>query len=251
MGNKGSKTKSSKTHDASGIQKQSTKQTRSILKKSDPVQYANINYTILPLAAKFDKIDLVEYGKCFDEWKIPQISDTVEFDLQRYISQHGDQWFKSSSVRGAIADLQWTETKQCQFPLKQLMWFCVNYNQCELLEFVCTQELMDCDKWERIYFKAIIFSSIAHASVSTKLNPLRVMASYCIPERMTEEEFKSVMRGGMYHDFCTEMVVEGMRGRATRIIGARKALIESCAQFPNELIALIVSLLFGLSSRSV
>merc|ERR1712218_126630 len=113
-------------------------------------------------------------------------------------------------------------------------------------------------RWTRDYFKLIIIEAIKNASVLTKLNALKVIASYMIPERISELEFREKLQGGMYErksmeekNLCKDMVEEGMRGRASRIISARKSLLENCNEFPNEIINVIICLVFGMSSRSV
>eukprot|EP01083_Nonionella_stella_P028899 79644_1 len=213
-------------------------------------------YEIVPKKQKFNKIDLVRYGKVFDEYGAIR---SAMPDMERTIQQYGDKkWYLSSQNRTRLMQT----FKPFQFPLNELLTFCVSYNQTELLEYVCTQELIEYGHWERAFFLANIFEIITSASHLMKLSSLNVIASYMIPERINDKDFKSVIQKAYrfgssmaeqkrYQTFCMDMVEEGMNGRAQRIIQTRKALVDFIQiDFPNELIGVVVGFAFGMCHRS-
>merc|ERR1712130_526277 len=159
---------------------------------------------IVPHKARFKKIDLVEYGKLFDNYKNNNISDSVQFDMEQ-IHRHRNDWYLNHRIRESIL----SQFKNKQFPLKALCDFCINFNQTELLEFICMQELIETDFWCRDYFKCIVFISLKKAAHCTKLAAINVMASYMIPDRISKKEALSVITG-WDSKLCREMVNEGM-----------------------------------------
>ena len=219
----------------------------------------NIEYTIVPESAKFNKIDLVKYGQIFDEYKVPQPIETAI--KQIHLSK--EKWYLDSQIRHRINDAFGSD-EHLQFPLRKLLRFAVTYNQNELVEFICTQELIECLHWDRDFFLSQIFDIIPWSSKVMKLSAINVIASYMIPERINLEDFKKIISDEFknrwnfntdeqrqkYEDLCQGMVEEGMNGRAQRIIQTRNALRNNIGDdFPNELIRIVIVFAFGMTYK--
>ena len=118
------------------------------------------------------------------------------------------------------------------------------------MEFICTQELIETDLWCREYFICSIRAVLKQAGMCTKLGIISLIASYMIPERITQEEVSKIVTGGsvrMYEQMCKDMVDEGMNGRAQRVIQTRRTLMNNInMEFPKELIGVVISYAFGM-----
>eukprot|EP01084_Bolivina_argentea_P211404 359625_1 len=245
-----------------------------------------IEYKIVPTNMKFSKIDLIKYGKVFTNYKSRDIADNMQtiniisaLELESKQNSHAattatNCYFDESFRRNVIE-----KCKPYQFPLDSILSFCVTYQQYELLEFILTQELIETLYWSRDYFKCNLYSIIKWSSQLMKLTALNVIASYMIPERIEQSEFKILITdahksrkfhsssSGYFHGsyelsmynsesekqrfeaLCNGMVEVGMHNRAQRIVQTRKELINK-SQFPNELIGIIIGYAFGMSHKS-
>ena len=224
-----------------------------------PKQVINIKYTIIPESAKFNKIDLVKYGEIFDEYKTPQ---PIETNIKQ-IHLSKEKWYLDSQIRNRINEAFGGDSHR-QFPLRKVLRFAVTYNQNELIEFICTQELIECSYWDRDFFLSQIFDIIPWSSKIMKLSAINVIASYMIPERINKDDFKKIISDEFqnrwifntdeqrqkYKDLCEGMVEEGMNGRAQRIIQTRNALRNNINDdFPNELIGVVIGYAFGMAYK--
>jgi L-ribulose-5-phosphate 3-epimerase UlaE len=122
------------------------------------------------------------------------------------------------------------------FPLQQVLNNCVSCNQIELLEFLVIEELMDTQNWSRVQFKAQIQNCIRYSVQLTKLEPIRIIASYLIPEQFSLEEFRALISKHMaphmsdtgkqeVKQFMDTMIDSGIQDMTQRMIATRKALI--------------------------
>lgn len=233
MGNKQSKTK-----DEPRISIDSKHKTK---KQESPKMV--IPKSINPDHAKFEKIDIVAYGKLFDKYQPDNPTASVEDDIRQFIADgkgHMLDRYKARAIETNFGDKQ--------FPVWDVLNFCLIYNQTELMEFICTQELIETDLWCREYFKYSMRAVIKDATIMTKLSTINVMASYMVPERMSKEEINQIASNATYYrNLCQDMVFEGMNGRAQRIIQTRQALINNVdIDFPKELIGVVIGYAFGM-----
>lgn len=252
MGNKqrSSKVESKGTPDAVAKKPEASKPT----KKQEEVI---IKYSIIPDSAKYNKIDLVKYGQIFDDYQPPNPIETAIKEI--HLSE--PRWYLNYNTRDKI---QKAFGGHQQFPLRNLLRFCVTYNQNEMLEFICTQELIECLHWDRDFFLSQVFDIILWSSKIMKLSALNVIASYMIPERINKEDFKQIISEAFqnrwnfntdaqrkqYENLCRGMVEEGMNGRARRIIETRNALRSNMDDdFPNELIGVVIVYAFGMAYK--
>eukprot|EP01084_Bolivina_argentea_P160349 279247_1 len=273
-----------------------------------PIEYFEGKYEIMPKNAKFKKIDLVKYGKIFDNFdqlSIDNIHVTTQIDslkssmtrkeeikvakytrmkkmgfplksIRNKMQQDGtgsalidkflapdidskenggsiNKWYLRDGIRLEI----WRKCKTYQFPLYELLEFCVMYSQNELIEFILTQELIETDYWTRDFFKCVLFTIIGYCSKTIKLSSLKVFSSYMIPEYITKDELYERIQethkeyrtnnNGKFINWSNEMVEKGMNGRVQRIIQTKIALTDNLNhEFPKELIGIIITLAYGM-----
>ena len=124
-----------------------------------------------------------------------------------------------------------------------------------------------------------MFAIISLTSQWMKLSALRIIASYLIPERISEKEFRSAIlrahespneahksgrRGYSQPDYnresekqkfialCENIVDIGIQGRVQRIAAVRDAMMNQMNlfqdEFPKELVVVIVGFAFGMHS---
>ena len=237
MGNKHSKKRTmTKSKPPKVIKVQETKNETLIIPQS-----------VVPLHAKFQKIDIVAYGELFDKYleTNTNITNTVGDDIRLYLANLHNHYFdrdKAQRIKTRFGDKQ--------FPIFDVLNFCLIHNQTELMEFLCTQELIETDLWCREYFYHSMRAVLKDAGVCTKLSTISVLASYMIPERITQDEVNGLYSSGShwsYEQMCKDMVYEGMNGRAQRIIETRQALMNNIdIDFPKELIGVVISYAFGM-----
>lgn len=221
-------------------------------------EYFRGEYKIIPSNARFLKLDMVDYGEVFDGWKEDKdIRITIPDSYLSQMSMYSNKkWYLNNEMRRKL----WAKLRaQTQFPLSDLIEYAVNYNQTELLEFLCTQELIEIDYWTREFWMCVMYEKARWASKIMKTGSLRVFASYMIPERIDKKDFETMIskvnRGHFqngsekqrHEDVAVSMIAEGMNGRANRIIETRNALRDNVdADFPRELIGVVIAYAFGM-----
>ena len=235
MGNKNSKNKTGQTK----TPKQQIKRDPTLWIPSD----------IIPSQAKFQKIDIVVYGRLYDSYlKLhPQVTNTVEQDIKQMVQQKRKV---RSPYPGQIVNEIKRLYRDQQFPVYDVLNFCLTYNQIELMEFICTQELIETDLFCREYFKWTMHKILQDAAVLTKLGAINIFASYMIPERISKDKIEQIINNAShayFKDLNTRMIDAGMNGRANRIVQTRQALIENVdIEFPKELIGIVIGYAFGM-----
>ena len=253
MGNKLSKKQKSWSIGASTVTNNDKQLTQSspIIGELPKPEYYRGEYTILPTAARFQKIDIVEFGKEFDNWNKKYFITTIP---RNHRSETLDKWYLHPSHRSGVI-----RRLSTPFPLQALMEYAVVFNQLELLEFICMQELIEIDYWCSELWLAVIIETIQSATKKMKLGSLKVLASCMIPERLNQKDFEAAMGavsrgsfssnsdGARHEKMCQDMIVEGMNGRAKRIIQTRDAFRENVNyNFPESFSDVIIEYAFGL-----
>eukprot|EP00483_Globobulimina_turgida_P003982 UN03990 len=130
----------------------------------------------------------------------------------------------------------------------------IENRQYELLEYVLIQELMSTQRWTRQLFVASIKRHLGNCGLLSRLTPIKYLASYCVPQILSVDEFKACIKTGRTANYSREgekEIIEmtnnaidiGIQEMVQKLCEVKKTLISLCV-FPDELIPIIISYLF-------